>query len=77
MADKIDFDDASHYWRNNKINMGKGCFKYKCEKAECHNIVYYYTTHNKHFDLFATDFDKLNKNNPTQMQFCEDHLRPV
>ena len=32
----IDFDDASHYWRENKEYIGNGSFKYVCESI-CKN----------------------------------------
>jgi len=45
---KINFDDASYYWRKNMISMANGCFIYKKKRCEqktlknkkCKNIVY-------------------------------------
>ena len=68
----INFEEASDCWRQNKKYIGKGYFRYKCKL--CDNLVYSYTTHHKHFNLFANEFDMLNKNNPKQFEFCEDHL---
>ncbi len=68
----IDFEEASNEWRKNKINMGNGYFKYKCKL--CNNELYKYVFENKLFDNFATDFDRMNKNNPDIYLFCEDHI---
>jgi hypothetical protein len=68
------FDESSCEWRKNKIYLGKGIFRYKCTVANCNNILYVYTTENKHFDTFASSFDYLNKNNPRKYLYCEEHL---
>lgn len=70
----FDFDDSSKEWRKNKIHMGKGYFKYKCSVKNCNEMMYFYTTQSKYFDKFATSFDLLNKNNPNQYLYCEEHL---
>ena len=72
--ESIDFNDASNEWRKNKIYLGKGYFGYKCSHNNCINLLYFYTTKNKNFNLFATDFDLQNKDNPNQYKFCEEHL---
>jgi hypothetical protein len=69
---EFDFDEASCEWRKNKITMGNGYFKYKCKF--CNNELYCYTTENKYFKQFATDFDLENKDNPNKYIYCEDHL---
>lgn len=74
MEHNIDFDEASHAWRQNKKYLGKGYFKYKCKFLECDNLLYCYTTQHPKFKLFASNFDLLNKNNPNQYLFCEEHL---
>ena len=70
----INFDESSREWRKNKINLGKGCFHYKCEINECKNELYCYTTQHKQFSLFATDFDLLHKNHINKTKYCEEHL---
>lgn len=70
----IDFDDASKQWRKNKINLGKGYFKYKCSVDNCDELLYCYTTQHKLFLQFASKFDLENKDNPNQFRFCENHL---
>ena len=70
----LDFDNSSYEWRKNKIYMGKGVFKYKCNYNNCDNLLYCYITQNKQFKLFASDFDIINKNNPNQFKYCEIHL---
>ena len=68
----IDFDKASEKWRQNKISLKSGYFRYKCEKCDEH--VYNYVIINKYFDKFATEFDLKNKNHKNKNRFCEDHL---
>jgi len=70
----IDFDEASKQWRKNKIYLGNGIFRYKCHINNCQNILYCYTTEHKQFNIFATEFDLLNKSNPNRYKFCEEHL---
>jgi hypothetical protein len=70
----LDFDDASFHWRKNKVCIGKGYFKYKCSFEGCNNLLYCYTTENKHFLLFASDFDLKNKDNSNKFYYCENHL---
>jgi hypothetical protein len=71
---EIDFDDSSKEWRKNKINVGQGCFKYKCSNINCNEVLYVYTTENKKFNKFASTFDLIHKNNPNKYLYCEEHL---
>ena len=75
--DKNDFDISSNEWRKNKVNLGKGYFKYKCNKINCNNVLYCYTVQHKQFVLFASKFDLQNKSNPNQFSYCEDHLLDI
>lgn len=70
----IDFEFASNEWRKNKIYLGKGYFRYKCNKLDCPNELYCYTVQHKQFHLFASKFDLKNKSNPKQFVYCEEHL---
>jgi hypothetical protein len=70
----IDFDEASKEWRKNKIELGKGYFKYKCAIDGCNECVYSYVTNNKYFHKFATEFDLKNKNHINKHIYCETHL---
>jgi hypothetical protein len=74
LTNKIDFDEASREWRKNKVNCGKGYFKYKCHIENCNECVYSYTTNHKLFDKIATDFDKENRNHKNRDVYCEEHL---
>jgi hypothetical protein len=74
MEPNIDFEEASKLWRKNKISLGKGYFKYKCQIDGCDECLYLYVTESKYFDKFATDFDIKNKNHPNKYIYCEDHL---
>ena len=73
--ENLDFEISSHEWRKNKIYLGKGYFKYKCNKPDCNNILYCYTVQHKMFNLFASEIDLKNKSNPKQFNYCEDHLK--
>ncbi len=70
----IDFDESSKCWRQNKIYIGRGYFKYKCNVLNCNEPLYCYTTQNKLFLKFALPFDLNNQNNPNQFYYCETHL---
>lgn len=70
----IDFDDASKCWRQNKVSLGNGRFQYKCECEGCNESVYWYTTTNKYFKMFATDEDLRKQSHPDQHRFCDAHL---
>jgi hypothetical protein len=70
----FDFDEASKEWRKNKVNCGKGYFKYKCEKSNCNEILYCYTTSHQLFKKFASDFDLQHQSNPKRFTYCEEHL---
>lgn len=70
----IDFDESSKIWRQNKVNIGRGYFRYKCSIKECNEILYCYTTEHKLFNNFATKFDLDNKNHPNKFDYCENHL---
>ena len=74
MESQIDFDEASKEWRKNKISVGNGYYKYKCQVNGCNEYLYCYVTENKLFDKFATTFDKKNRNHPKKYVYCEDHL---
>lgn len=69
---EFNFDDSSNEWRKNKIALKNGCFQYKCKL--CSEPIYNYTTANKHFHLFASDFDIVNKEHPNKYIYCEEHL---
>ena len=73
-TNSVDFDIASAEWRKNKVSIGKGSFRYKCSVQGCTQEIYNYTTTNKYFDKFATEFDVKNKNHQQRFLFCEDHL---
>lgn len=70
----IDFDESSKEWRKNKVCLGKGYFRYKCEYPNCDEILYCYTTSHKLFEKFATKFDLQNQYNPNRFKYCEEHL---
>lgn len=74
MDSTVDFDVSSMCWRKNKIYLGKGYFKYKCNITNCNEPLYCYTTQHKLFLKFATIFDLNNQNNPNQFSYCEKHL---
>ena len=73
----IDFDESRKQWRKDKVSLGKGYFKYKCEIDDCNNLLYLYTTQHSKFKLFATDFDIKNKENPSKYKYCEEHLEVI
>ena len=68
------FDNSQKEWRKNKIYFGKGYFRYKCTYPKCENALYLYTTINPHFNLFASEFDLINKENSLKYIYCEEHL---
>jgi len=70
----IDFEDSSKCWRKNKITLGNGYFRYKCNVLDCNEPLYCYTTQHKLFLKFATTFDLNNQTNPNQFNYCEMHL---
>ena len=70
----IDFEESSREWRKNKICLGNGFFRYKCEVENCKETTYSYITSHKKFKSFATEFDLQNKNHINKYKYCEEHL---
>lgn len=61
-SNKIDFDEASRLWRQNKKYLGNGFFRYKCahysmnKNAFCNNPLYYPQAYCKyHFRIYFVE----------------------